>query len=235
MSSALRQAAAALRTALPRAAAQAASEAAPSTAAARSLRTTAAPRAYHYVSLVPLFGARGRETRACVSASPPSLSYCPPFRGDPGRVRTTAAPPDPAREREAEQKEERALACSARSRAAAPTGACAPTPGRRPPPPAPALCSPRSTPKRRPPARSLPNTAGASAHTSSSPPSYYPLKKTTTPLFTHQDYEHGPHSMNFQDWPGRKRKVATWILGLVFTGTAVPLVAVAYQQAKLKA
>jgi hypothetical protein len=60
-----------------------------------------------------------------------------------------------------------------------------------------------------------------------------PRPITTTPK--QQDYEHGPHSMNFQDWPGRKRKVATWILGIVVTGTAVPLVAVAYQQSKLKA
>lgn len=41
--------------------------------------------------------------------------------------------------------------------------------------------------------------------------------------------------MNFQDWPGRKRKVATWIVGIAVTGVAVPLAAVAYQQSKLRA
>lgn len=47
----LRQAATALRTALPRIAAQAATEtSAATTTTARTLKTTAAPRAYHYVS-----------------------------------------------------------------------------------------------------------------------------------------------------------------------------------------
>lgn len=41
--------------------------------------------------------------------------------------------------------------------------------------------------------------------------------------------------MNFQDWPGRKRKVATWIIGIVVSGVGVPLAAVAWQQSKLRA
>lgn len=41
--------------------------------------------------------------------------------------------------------------------------------------------------------------------------------------------------MNFQDWPGRKRKIALWIGGLVSTGLLVPIAAVMYQQSKLKA
>ena len=41
--------------------------------------------------------------------------------------------------------------------------------------------------------------------------------------------------MNFQDWPGRKRKVATWIVGIIVSGIAVPSAAVIYQQSKLKA
>lgn len=53
----LRQAAAALRTALPRIAAQAATETGAATAnTARTLKTTAAPRGYHYVSC--FFGRR---------------------------------------------------------------------------------------------------------------------------------------------------------------------------------
>jgi hypothetical protein len=35
-------------------------------------------------------------------------------------------------------------------------------------------------------------------------------------------------------WPGRKWKVATWIVGMMVTGTGVPLFAVWYQQRKLR-
>ncbi|GBF88131.1 hypothetical protein Rsub_00843 [Raphidocelis subcapitata] len=50
----------------------------------------------------------------------------------------------------------------------------------------------------------------------------------------HYDYEHGPNYLNFQDWPGRKRKITTWILGMWVTGLGVPSFAVWYQQNKLK-
>lgn len=50
----------------------------------------------------------------------------------------------------------------------------------------------------------------------------------------HYDYEHGPNYLNFQEWPGRKWKVATWIVGMMVTGTGVPLFAVWYQQRKLR-
>lgn len=36
------------------------------------------------------------------------------------------------------------------------------------------------------------------------------------------------------DWPGRKRKVTTWIFGMWTTGLGIPLFAVWYQNNKLK-
>jgi hypothetical protein len=41
--------------------------------------------------------------------------------------------------------------------------------------------------------------------------------------------------MNYQDWPGRKRKVATWIVGIIASGVAVPSFAVWYQMMKTRA
>lgn len=41
--------------------------------------------------------------------------------------------------------------------------------------------------------------------------------------------------MDMHNWPGRKRKVALWIVGIVVSGVAVPSAAVIYQQSKLKA
>jgi hypothetical protein len=49
-----------------------------------------------------------------------------------------------------------------------------------------------------------------------------------------QPQEHGPNYLDFQNWPGRKRKVATWIIGMWVTGLGIPLFAVWYQQNKMK-
>jgi len=43
-----------------------------------------------------------------------------------------------------------------------------------------------------------------------------------------------PNYLNFQDWPGRKRKVATWIIGMWATGVGIPCFAIWWQNQKLK-
>jgi len=168
----LRQAAMALRAAVPRVAAQAASEtgvAAGTTA--RTLKTSAFPRSYHYVSGSPVGG-------------PETVASRPRFPAMQARAAGGRRSRDQVR-----------LKTSDSADADADRGfddVCEAPRAQSPPPNAP-------------------------------------------PQSTKQDYEHGPHSMNFQEWPGRKRKVATWIVGIFVTGVAVPLGAVAYQQSKLKA
>lgn len=58
--------------------------------------------------------------------------------------------------------------------------------------------------------------------------------KTSAGPKYHYDFEHGPNYLNFQDWPGRKQKVAASIIALVVTGVGIPSFAVWYQQRKLK-
>mgnify|MGYP001811242744 CR=1 FL=1 len=68
------------------------------------------------------------------------------------------------------------------------------------------------------------------------PPPPPPHTRThSPPLSLSLPQEHGPNYLNFQEWPGRKRKVATWILGMWTTGLGIPLFAMWYQQQKLKA
>uniref|UniRef100_A0A383VVA4 Cytochrome c oxidase subunit VIIc n=1 Tax=Tetradesmus obliquus TaxID=3088 RepID=A0A383VVA4_TETOB len=58
------------------------------------------------------------------------------------------------------------------------------------------------------------------------------IRTSTAPRY-HYDYEHGPNYLNFQDWPGRRWKVAAWIGGIMTTGVGIPLFAVWWQQSKL--
>eukprot|EP00877_Chromochloris_zofingiensis_P005926 jgi/Chrzof1/1587/Cz10g13150.t1 len=50
----------------------------------------------------------------------------------------------------------------------------------------------------------------------------------------HYDYEHGPHYLDFQNWPGRHWKVPVIISTMLVTGVGVPVFAVWWQQKKLR-
>lgn len=60
------------------------------------------------------------------------------------------------------------------------------------------------------------------------------VRTSAAPKGYHYDYEHGPHYLDFHNWPGRRTKVAAWIIGIITTGVGVPSFAVWWHQSKAR-